>query len=330
MPTIRKVKTKTQGTKWRAEVWINGIRESKRFDTKPQAVQWSYQREAELAQDGRLIAGQTVGAALRKYELEEAHKKRGARSEITRLRRLQRDPIANELVELVTLKTADEYRDRRLAEVQSPSVIREMTVIASVLRQCVKWNWIKVYPWDGFEWPKKNKARDKVYSVPEIELIMEAAEVTQDSIIVTRAQQVAMAFLFATETAARQSEICNLEWSDFSASGKKAILRETKNGESRDIALSTRAREVVDRMPKHHIRPWPMTGELMSSNFRKLRKKAGIHDGTFHDSRRTACVKLSKKLNPMDLAKLTGHKDLKMLLEVYYRADAEDLADLLD
>ena len=310
-------------------MWINGARESKRFATKPEAVQWSYMREAELAQDGRLIPGQTLAAAFKKYELEEAPKKRGARSEITRLRRLQRDPISLELVQSIKLSHAEAYRDRRLLEVQGSSVTREMTVIASVLRRAVKWGWIAAYPWDAFEWPKKKQPRDKVYTDAEIQMILDAAEVTESSEIVTRAQQVAMAFLFAIETAARQSEICRLEWDDFSANRKKAILRETKNGESRDIALSTRARAVLERMPRHHVRPWPMNGELMSSNFRKLRKKAGIHDGTFHDARRTACVKLSKKIGPMDLAKLTGHKDLKMLLNVYYRADAEDLADLL-
>lgn len=330
MPNIRPIKSKTMGTRWRADVWIKGIRESKRFATKPEAVAWAYQREAEISTDGRLVQGQTMGAALTRYAKEDSPKKRGVKSEVVRLKRLGRDPIANHLIRDINLRTAEEYRDRRLKEVQPSSVTREMTVMAAVLRRAVKWDWIAAYPWDGFDWPRKNPPRSKVYTLKEIEAIMIAAGVNETSEITTRAQQAVMAFLFAIETAARQSEIARLEWSDIDLVRRVAHLSETKNGEPRDIPLSTQARTIVKRMPRHHIKPWPMSGDSISQHFMRVRKAAGIMDGTFHDSRRCACVRLAKKLAPMDLAKVTGHKDLKMLLNVYYRADAEALADLLD
>ena len=53
----------------------------------------------------------------------------------------------------------------------------------------------------------------------------------------------------------------------------------------------------------------------------------GIH---FHDTRAEALTRLSKKLDALRLAKISGHKDLRILLATYYRESAEDVARLLD
>jgi len=64
--------------------------------------------------------------------------------------------------------------------------------------------------------------------------------------------------------------------------------------------------------------------------WRKLRDRAGVEGLHFHDSRRNATTKLASKLNVLDLAKATGHRDLKMLLNVYYKSDTADVARQLD
>ena len=55
-------------------------------------------------------------------------------------------------------------------------------------------------------------------------------------------------------------------------------------------------------------------------------ERIGLH---FHDSRACALTRLSAKLSPLQLAKVSGHKDLKMILNVYYRETAEDIAKLI-
>jgi integrase len=62
--------------------------------------------------------------------------------------------------------------------------------------------------------------------------------------------------------------------------------------------------------------------------FRKYRKKSGIEDMTFHDSRHEAITRLAKKLHVLDLARMTGHKDIKKLM-IYYNESAEDIAGKL-
>lgn len=62
--------------------------------------------------------------------------------------------------------------------------------------------------------------------------------------------------------------------------------------------------------------------------FRKLRERAAIEGLNFHDARHTAITRLARKLNPLELARMVGHKDLKMLL-VYYNESADEIAKRL-
>ena len=50
----------------------------------------------------------------------------------------------------------------------------------------------------------------------------------------------------------------------------------------------------------------------------------------FHDARREALTRLAKIYSPMELAKISGHRDLRILLNTYYAPTVEDLADKLE
>jgi integrase len=63
--------------------------------------------------------------------------------------------------------------------------------------------------------------------------------------------------------------------------------------------------------------------------FRKARVAAKIDNLHFHDSRAEAIWRLSKKLDPLELARQIGHRDPKSLL-LYYEADAAEMARKLD
>ena len=73
-----------------------------------------------------------------------------------------------------------------------------------------------------------------------------------------------------------------------------------------------------------------MDADSLSTLFRRARDSCEISDLHFHDSRREALTRMSKKVNVMDLAKISGHRDVKILLNTYYAPDAANLADLLD
>ena len=68
----------------------------------------------------------------------------------------------------------------------------------------------------------------------------------------------------------------------------------------------------------------------MAALFRTLRHRAAIDDLRFHDSRRMGTIKLAQKLDPLELAKVTGHRDLNMVLNTYFKVSAADIARKLD
>ncbi|WP_454765528.1 tyrosine-type recombinase/integrase [Cupriavidus campinensis] len=67
---------------------------------------------------------------------------------------------------------------------------------------------------------------------------------------------------------------------------------------------------------------WPPSRAL----FRKVRAKLLIDDLHFHDSRAEALTRLSRRVDVMTLAKISGHKDLRILQSTYYRESAADIA----
>ena len=66
--------------------------------------------------------------------------------------------------------------------------------------------------------------------------------------------------------------------------------------------------------------------------FCKMKELAGLADEDlhFHDTRREALSRLAKKVDVMTLAKISGHRDIKILLNIYYAPDMSDEAELLD
>lgn len=68
----------------------------------------------------------------------------------------------------------------------------------------------------------------------------------------------------------------------------------------------------------------------MGLYFREVRKKAGVVDLRFHDTRHEAATRLSKKLsNVLELSAVTGHRSLQSLKR-YYNPTASELAAKLD
>lgn len=135
-----------------------------------------------------------------------------------------------------------------------------------------------------------------------------------------------MLFMLAIETAMRLGEMCKLTPNHIHLNDRFVTLIDTKNGTDRDVPLSTEAVRLLKLVPDG----FTVSSGVASTLFRRARIDAGIHDLNFHDSRREALTRLAKKLDPMNLAKLSGHKDLKILIAVYYAPKASDIANLLD
>lgn len=310
---------------YRAEVARQGVRKSKTFPTRQEAKDWAARAEYEILNGDKMAADMTFGALMDKYARERSPSKRGARWEMIRLEKLQRDPVAK--VKLGALSATDfaNWRDDRLREVAPASVIREMQLMNSVLTVARKeWRLIGENPLSEVAKPRKPPPRDRLPTDDEIERMRHAAGADLSN-LTARAFH---AFLFAMETAMRAGEICNLRRADVDLSRRVARLHKTKNGHPRDVPLSSEAVRLIEALPEGD----PVFGlepRQLDVLFRKVRDRAMVKGLTFHDSRAAAIGRLSKKLEILELARIVGHRDLNML-QVYYRATAEELAKRLD
>jgi integrase len=320
------------GSGWRAFVAIGGIRKSKRFDGKAAASDWANKIERQLrdGDESSSATGRTLADAMERYERDVTPTKKGARWESIRLAKLLRDRKLVD-VRLSKLSPADiaAWRDRRLKEVSSASVAREMNLIGTVLTQARKeWRWISASPITDVRRPKEPPPRERRITPKEIELIVLVTGYRADTAPKSVSARVGAAFLFAIETAMRLGEICGLRWRDVDFDSRVATLHDTKNGSKREVPLTIAAAGILGQLRELRGKEEFIFGldpENTSALFRKWRLAAGIKDMTFHDTRHEAITRLSKKMDVLALARMVGHRDIRNLM-IYYNESAADIA----
>lgn len=138
------------------------------------------------------------------------------------------------------------------------------------------------------------------------------------------------AIKLAVETGMRRSELIGLQWSDMDWNSQVVHLADTKNGEARDVPLSSAALEALTSLPRNiDGRILGVHPNAITWQFAEACRDVGIAGLRFHDLRREATSRFfEKKFNMMEVAAITGHKTLQMLKR-YTHLKATDLASRL-
>ena len=322
MATIEKRKTG-----YRAKVYVGRINGKAKFEsisapTRREVAQQAQAREAELS--GKSLPSKTLSEAFAKYADTISPEHRGERWELLRLKALARFDMASKQVAKIGAEDIIAWRDARLKSVSKATVLREMNLLRSVFEACRKeWRWIRENPMKDVTRPRQPPSRKRRVSQDEIDALVSLSGLKD--VPQTQTQMAVMAFLFAIETAMRSGEILGLTWADVHP--RHVVLPKTKNGDSREVPLSPKARMLLAAL-RGFEKPFDIANGTRDALFRKLVKQAGIPNLVFHDSRAQAIYQLSKKLGIMDLARVIGHRDLKSLM-IYYNESADALADRL-
>jgi len=325
MATYRK-----RGNRWRVEIWAAGARKSASFPTRREAQLWAEREQTQLREDaGGGIPNRLFRDLMERYAREVSARKRGARRERNMVNVILRDPLADAPLKKLSPRDIAEWRDRRGQQVSDASVNREMAVLShacSIARR--EWGWLRANPVSDVRRPPPAPPRTRRPTDEETERLLLTTGYHPDQPPETRTARVGAAWLFAIETAMRAGEICALTWDHVFA--RHVHLPITKNGYPRDVPLSKRALEIIAQ-----LRPvtgdggpvFDLTPAVLDALFRKTKARAMIEDLHFHDSRREALTRLSTIYGVMELARISGHRDLRILQNVYYRPSIDDLAD---
>lgn len=308
-----------RGARWRVQVCVRGRRESATFTTKSMAASWALEREAD---PDEVRTTHTLGDALTRYLRDVTPTKRGAKYEERRIKSWLRDAkLCGYRLDEVTPDVIGQLRDKRLAQVAPGTVLRELVVMSAVFESARReWQWCRANPVRDVRKPPAPPHRERLISDAERDALTAALGLQGDAPTLLQ-HQVAIAFLIALETAMRAGEVITAK-PDLKS--RVARLGLTKNGSRRDVPLSTRAVELYNLLPGG----FTVSSATLDVLFRKARDRAGLEDLTFHDSRHTAITRLADKLDVLELARMTGHKNPKSLM-VYYNKPASEIAKRL-
>lgn len=328
--------TKTKSG-WRAQIERKGIRDSRTFVTKKAAELWAAERERAII-DGQVSKWprKTLRDALDRYTEEITPTKRSARAEGLRLAAFARDfpELAGKIISEVTPADIAGWRDAYLRRVTPGSVKRVGNSLRAVFTVAHReWGWRDESPFRMVTMPSDNAPRDRLASWREIRRILRRCDYVTHHPPVSVLQGVAWAFLLALRTGMRAAEVLRLEVGD--VAGSVATIRQHKTahltGKPRMVPMTPQAARLVGELvafaqARGRAELLKVSSASLEALFRKVTKSLMIEDLHFHDARRTALTHLSRRVDVMDLAKISGHRDLNILLHVYYGATAQDIA----
>ena len=314
--------------RWTARIRKAGYPETTQtFASKALALKWSQTVERDpdrfLTTHSKVSGFETLGDLIQRYESEVTPTKKSQKKEQYRVRSLQTLDLS--CLRLKDLKThhINSFKEQRMNEVSAVTVLRDLHLLSHIINKGRReWgleNVLRTNPVSLISKPKTPRPRDRRLEAGELERLLAACLNPWFRLVV----------LFAIETGMRRGEILSLICENVHLDQRCVHLPDTKNGESRDVPLSPVALGLLrdlrsNKNPDQLV--FPIHYEALKSAWRRAYDRAGIIDLRFHDLRHEATSRFFEKgLNVMEVAAITGHKDLRML-QRYTHLRAEDLA----
>ena len=314
------------------------------FRRKIDADAWARGIEAEQDQgtwrDTAPLDGMTLAQVLEQFEREVLPGRKSASVARYHIARLRED-LGRMPLRALDRAALAAWRDARLRCVAPATVTRELSTLGGILTWARKDLGLPIdHVVSAIRRPAQGRARDRRLEGDEESRLLEALTDHAGDVhgknraggyrVGTRNPWLRPLVQIAIETAMRQGELLALRWEHVDLKARTAHLEDTKNGESRTVPLSRRAGSILKALPRSPDgRVFPLTAQAVKLAWRRACLRAGIEDLHFHDLRHEAASRLGEKLsNVLELAAVTGHKDLRMLKR-YYHPRAADLAKKL-
>jgi integrase len=303
-------------TGWRAHVFVHGIRATKVFEKRRDAQAWASEKEQEL-ESLKTFGVMTFAQAASKYVTTVSpHKAAGAVEwEGRRFSEMAEFFGEDERLSSIDSARIGEWRDWRLQSVSASTVQRDRNLLGNLFSVAMReWKVIQTNPVIGVRFPSHNPPRHQVWTWQLIKRVLRAQNRNE------RERQVIGAFHIALHTAMRLNEVLAAK-----VAGKVAVLeRDKASGKASAPVKVPLARKGAALFAKYG--PFTLKPDVASATFSDLTDELLIDGLTFHDSRASALTWLSRRMDVMTLARISRHKNMKILMETYYRETAEQIA----
>ncbi|MEI7144726.1 site-specific integrase [Pectobacterium brasiliense] len=277
-----------------------------------------------------------LSKALDKYFSTVSRHKRGRLQEFYRINVIKRSRLANRNMDEISSIDIAEYRDNRLSEfnartqkpISANTVRLELALLSALYNLAkVEWGTCSINPVENVRKPTVSSGRTRRLTTQEERQLTRYFKDKNSELLAI--------FQIALETGMRQGEILSLRWEYTDLRLGVAHLPLTKNGTSRDVPLSSKARQILCGLGErpHHEDGYifSYTSSGFKSAWRVALKVLAIDDLHFHDLRHEAISRFFElgTLNVMEVAAISGHKSMNMLKR-YTHLRAAHLVNKLD
>ena len=359
MASIQK-KERKNGTTYTAVVRIHGFpTQSRTFKRLTDAKRWATKTE-EAIRDGEFhnvvseARRKTVSDIITRYRREVLPNKAPStqRAESTYIKfwekavgeyalsLLKAEKISEALHELAesgdgrTTKTAKKPKSRKTLK-------HYRDTLELLFKYAIQWGWTASNPVDGVNRITKiNNERSRFLSDKERETLLAVCKNSPNKTLYP-------VVVFALATGARKGEILNLPIGDLDLESGVAILRNTKNKDTRAVPITANLKKVLedhietveklyesfeDAPPKQWL--FPRSDGLQPMDIRKAwenaRKEAKLSDFRFHDLRHSTASYLAMNgANQVEIAEILGHRTLQMVRR-YAHLSESHVKDLME
>lgn len=197
--------------------------------------------------------------------------------------------------------------------------------LAVLFKHAMQWGWVGSSPLDGVnKITKIRNERIRFLSEDERKKLLDACKASDN-------EHLYPVVVFALSTGARKSEILGLTLSDIDLKRDTAVLRDTKNGDTRAVPVVHHLHDLLedqaekidtfyDELEAPAPRRWlfPRRDGQEPIDIRKAwenaRDAAGIEDFRFHDLRHSTASYLAMNgASLVEIAEILGHRTLQMV-----------------
>ncbi|MDD5008170.1 MAG: site-specific integrase [Syntrophorhabdaceae bacterium] len=300
---------------WYIDYYVNGRRKREKIGpSKKLAGDVLHKRKIEIAEnrflDIRREKKVRFGDFTKTYlELHCKANKKSWKKDITLLRTLTKY-FGNKCLYEIAALSIEEFKNEQ-SKVSAPATVnRKLTCLKHLLKKAVEWGKLGDNPARNIKLLRENNQRLRYLEKEEIKKLVDACSAHLRPIVIV-----------GLNTGMRKSEILCLKWRDIDFEKGIIYLRDTKNGDNREVYLNELAKKALIAVRKHPNSPYVFCGpngkpytNVRRSFFTAL-KKCGINDFHFHDLRHTFASQLVMAGIDLNTVRdLMGHKSIEMTL----------------